>query len=130
VDLAWVYLGTGEREKAVALLEKAARLDDTNAVLSFLGGAYAEVGRVADANRILLELDRRSTASSVSPFLLAQIYLSLHDTNRALDLLEKAYQAHDWGLIWLNVGLRFDPIRSDPRFLNLLHRMNFPQNRG
>ena len=112
----------------MAVLEKAARLDDTTAVLSTLGEAYAEAGRVNDANRILRELDHRSRTSYVSPFLLAGVYLSLGDKNRALDLLDKAYQAHDWGLIWLKVGRKYDPLRSDPRFVALLHRMNFPAN--
>jgi TolB-like protein/DNA-binding winged helix-turn-helix (wHTH) protein/Tfp pilus assembly protein PilF len=130
VDLAWVYQQTGEREKAVAVLEKAARLDETNAVLSILAEAYADAGRIDDAHRILRELDQRSRNSYVSPFLLAGVYLSLGDKNRALDLYDKAYQAHDWGLVWLNVGLKFDPIRSDPRFVALLRRMNFPAKSG
>src|SRR5260370_14228550 len=96
VDLAWVYQQTGEREKAVTILEKAAQLDDTNAVLSILAEAYADAARMDDAHRILRKLSQRSGTSYVSPFLLAGVYISLGDKNRALDLLDKAYQAHDW----------------------------------
>jgi TolB-like protein/DNA-binding winged helix-turn-helix (wHTH) protein len=57
---------------------------------------------------------------------LAASYSELGDKERALALLERAYQEHD---PWLPMDLaapRFDPIRSDPRFQDLLHRIGLP----
>ena len=126
VDLSWVYEQTGERENAVSLLERAAQLDETNAVLSSLAGAYAAGGRAGDAHLVLQKLQARAQTTYVSQFLLANVYLELGDENRVLDLLESAYRQHDWGLVWINVGIKYDPLRSDPRFIALLENMNFP----
>jgi hypothetical protein len=50
----------------------------------------------------------------------------LGDMDRALKLLEAAFEEHDAELIYLKVDEEFDSVRSDPRFQALLHRMNFP----
>jgi TolB-like protein/DNA-binding winged helix-turn-helix (wHTH) protein/Tfp pilus assembly protein PilF len=126
VELGWVYEEMHDLQKAIATLEKAARLDDTTPVLVALGHAYAITGRVDDAKRILLKLERRAHDSYVPPFLLSAIYLGLGDREHALALLEKAYQEHDWGLVWLNVANKYDPLRSETRFIALMRRMNFP----
>ncbi|HEY6249436.1 MAG TPA: tetratricopeptide repeat protein [Candidatus Angelobacter sp.] len=128
VELGWVYEEMGDAPKAIAVLEKAAELDDTTPVLVALGHAYGTAGKVDEAKRIVQKLEQRSHDSYVPPFLLAAVYLGLGDRQHCLDLLEKAYQEHDWGLVWLNVASKFASLRSDPRFLAILRRMNFPGN--
>jgi len=127
VELGWVYEETGNQAKAIATLEKAAQLDDTTPVLVALGHAYAIAGKVPEAKRILQQLEQRAKDSYVPPFLLSAVYLGLGDRGRALDLLDEAYQEHDWGLVWLNVAPKYAPLRNEPRFTALLRRMNFPQ---
>jgi predicted deacetylase len=57
---------------------------------------------------------------------IAQIYTALRDFDQACAWLEKAYEERTYILIMLKVGPRNDPLRSDPRFQDLLRRMNFP----
>jgi hypothetical protein len=53
------------------------------------------------------------------------IYLGLGDKRRALDELEKAYEARSWSSLWLKVGRIFNPLRSEPRFITLMKRLKF-----
>jgi TolB-like protein/DNA-binding winged helix-turn-helix (wHTH) protein/Tfp pilus assembly protein PilF len=124
--LAWSYEGKGQYPEAIAALEKARQLDDSSAVLASLGHVYAVTGRTRDAERIIAQLRERAKTQYVSPYFLSSIYAGLHEDQRALDALDEAYTKHDWVLLWLNVGRTMDPLRSQPRFVNLERRLNFP----
>jgi hypothetical protein len=50
----------------------------------------------------------------------------LGDRDRAFAWLDKAYDARAWDLVHLNVDMRFDGVRADPRFDALLHRVGLP----
>jgi hypothetical protein len=52
--------------------------------------------------------------------------MRLGDKEEALKYLEKGYQERDGGLTYIAVDPLYDPLRSDPRFQNLLRRMNLP----
>ena len=56
----------------------------------------------------------------------AGLYTYAGDQERALEWLEKAYEARVHTMIYLNVNPGWDPLRSDPRFQDLLRRMNLP----
>jgi hypothetical protein len=64
---------------------------------------------------------------SVGTYCVALVYAGLGDRDRAFEWLEKAYQVHDKGLCYIKVDPALDPLRSDPRFADLLRRMNFPE---
>ena len=68
-----------------------------------------------------------SSRRSVSPFSTAMIYVGLGDKGRALDGLEKAYEARSWLLLWLKMDRIFDPLRSEPRFIALLKKVGLDQ---
>ena len=59
----------------------------------------------------------------VSPYDVAILYVGLGDKDRALEQLNKAYEDRAGWIIYLNVEPIFDPIRSDPRFTELVRRM-------
>ena len=122
----------GERGKfaeAVKYAERAEALLGTGgspAWLARLGCAYAWAERPTDARRILSELLSRSDRQYVPPTCPAGIYARLGEIDTAIKLLEEAYEKHDVIMVWLKVRHHFDPLRGDPRFEELLRRMNFP----
>ncbi|HEV7242667.1 MAG TPA: tetratricopeptide repeat protein [Thermoanaerobaculia bacterium] len=130
VELGWAYEDSGDLPAAITTLQKAAQLDNTTPVMTALANAYAAAGRKAEAVRILQTLEERAKTSYVSPFLLATVHLGLGEKEKSLALLERAYEEHDWALIWANVSPRLDPLRSDPRFQSVLSRMKFPPHRS
>jgi hypothetical protein len=68
-------------------------------------------------------LQRSPGERRISPFHFALIYIGLGENDRAIDLLEKAYDERVERLVWLRADPRFDPLRLDPRFNDLLTRM-------
>ncbi len=58
---------------------------------------------------------------------IARHYFYAGDYDRAIEWLEKAYEVHDPGLPYVGFSPIYDPLRSDPRFQDLLRRMNFPE---
>lgn len=122
--LAQLYEARGMHNEAIEQCRKAIDLvGRTSSVLSFLGHAYAESGRRDEANKIINELLERSKNEYISPYELAIIHVGLKDNESALEQLEKAYDDRAGWMIYLNVDPIFDPIRSDPRFIQLVHRM-------
>ena len=57
---------------------------------------------------------------------LAIVYLALGEKQQALDWLEKAYEDRNWWMPWIKVEPRFDSLRSDPRFADLVRRVGLP----
>jgi serine/threonine-protein kinase len=92
-------------------------------VKSELGYAFAKAGRREEALRVMDELQRSPGERRVSPFHFALIHIGLGENDRAIDLLEKAYDERVERLVWLRADPRFDPLRLDPRFNDLLTRM-------
>ncbi len=62
-----------------------------------------------------------------SPYLIARLYADLGDKERAFQWLDTAYREHDWLLIGLNTQFELDPVRSDPRFAELVRKVGLPQ---
>jgi TolB-like protein len=92
--------------------------------LGFLGLAYAQSGRRAAAQNVLDQLNQLSKKEYVEPVPTAQIYTALGEKDKAFEWLEKAYEERSWYLGFVKVDRPFDPLRSDPRFVDLLRRMN------
>jgi len=93
------------------------------AALGALGHAYAVSGKRDQARKALTELKDLSRSRYVAPFDVAVLYIGLGEKDQALEWLEKAFADHSAWMAWLNVDPRFDTLRGDPRYRDLLRRM-------
>jgi serine/threonine-protein kinase len=126
-SLGRAYLLKGMHAEALAAMQKAVSLGgETVAMSSALAHAYAVSGQPSEAQKILNELLERSRRSYVSPTNIAVIYAGLDERESAFAWLEKAFGERNVGLFTLKVHPVSDGLRSDPRYRDLLRRMNFP----
>ncbi len=122
--LGWAAWLQRRSEEAVTAFEKALGLSREAFSLAFLGHIYGRLGRKDQATRLLRELDRLFTQGHAPPIAFVVIYSGLGDLDAAFDWLETAYRLRDDKLFWLTTGLPLvDPLRSDPRFDQFVHRM-------
>jgi hypothetical protein len=84
------------------------------------------MGRYDEAQAALDEMKDLSARRHISPYLFTIIYIALGDHDRAFVELEKDYENRSEALAWLKVDPRLDPLRSDPRFTDLLRRIGLP----
>lgn len=127
--LGWVYLNQGKREEALREFQRALELsgsDDTDIVLD-LGFAYATAGKRDEANKILTQLKILHEHGGVPSGSIGILYGALGNRNEAFAWLNRAYDEHDPQLTYLKVpGRRFEPVRHDPRFKELVRRVGLP----
>lgn len=125
-DLGRIYLAKGQYEESIAELTRAVSIYDSLISRVALGNAYAVAGKRHDALAMLNKVKTYSEHNYVSPYFFAIIYAGLGQKDQALDYLEVSYRTHDGWLGFLKVDPSLDPLRSDPRFQDLLKRMKFP----
>ena len=126
--LGEAYSQKGMNKEAIAEFQKALDLSAHSVIrLASMGHAYAVSGDREGALRILKELKQRSGQEYLSPYYLALIHAGLGENRQALDWLEKAYDERSAVMVFLKVDPRFDRMRSDPGFANLLRRVGFAQ---
>jgi TolB-like protein/Tfp pilus assembly protein PilF len=92
-----------------------------------LGRAYAESQKKYEANEMLSELNELAKRQYVSAYEVAKIYVALGNSEQAFQLLAKAYAEHSFHLPNLNVCPQLKPVRSDPRFQDLVQRIGLSQ---
>ncbi len=110
--------------EAIADMNKAkALVGDDPGLIEELACAYALSGQKTEAQKLLDALKERSAREYVDPGLIALIYTSLGEKDQAFEWLEKAYQARSSWMTWLKVEPKFDSLRSDPRFTDLMRRV-------
>ena len=122
--LAWPYEQQGMYEKAITLHEKALALSEgAPAFLAALGHTYALAGKQGKALKILEQLQDLDAPIPASPFHIALVHVGLGNNDSAFKWLEEAFKERALQLIYLKVGPKFDLLRSDPRFTDLLWRL-------
>lgn len=125
--LGFALLEVSEHQEAIRTLERVATIWERNpAALGILVRAYGRAGRHADARRILGELTTRARVTYVPPAVLVNAYLGIGDIDRGMEALERAYQEQSNIMRLLKTHPLFDPIRKDPRFIDLSHRVGLP----
>lgn len=126
--LGWAYEQKGMYETAIAAFLKARTDEDNTEALASLGSVYALLGDKDKAITVLNELDERSARHYVSPYHRSLIFLSLEQKDEAFAWLERAFAERAEWMIYLSVDPRFNALRGDPRFANLLRRIGFLTN--
>lgn len=124
--LAEAYERKGMYEEAIAAMKRSAELSGDNVPHTGLATIYASSGKRAEAQSILEQAENHPTANRVA-FWIAAAYASLGREDDALRWLERAYEAREFIMPWVSFYWRFDPLRSDPRFKDLVRRMDLPQ---
>jgi serine/threonine-protein kinase len=123
--LGWAYLKKGMTDAGLGELERAVALSPTNSQwLAQLGEAYALVGSADKAREVLQQLEDRARRTYVSPYHLAFVYTGLGEHERALDLVERAFDEHAGAMYGIKGSFLLAPLRPHPRFKALLTRMN------
>jgi serine/threonine protein kinase/tetratricopeptide (TPR) repeat protein len=121
--LALSYEACGKSVEAIAPLQQAlAGIHKNPMVIGALGHAYATAGRRPEAEQLLLELRALSNRGYTSPVNLALIALGLGDYELVFVELERALIAREGWFVFLRVDPRFDCVRTDPRFEDLIRR--------
>jgi TolB-like protein/DNA-binding winged helix-turn-helix (wHTH) protein/Tfp pilus assembly protein PilF len=124
-QLAQAYLHKHMYDEAIAELQKAVDLSGGSPTcIANLARAYAASGRSKEAVKLLSDLKNRSNRSYFDASEIAVIYAALGDNDQAMNWLEKGYEERFNPGVLLRPG--FDPLRSDPRFKDLVRRIGFP----
>jgi TolB-like protein/DNA-binding winged helix-turn-helix (wHTH) protein/Flp pilus assembly protein TadD len=127
LNLGRGYEQLGDHKEAVSEFQKALELSGGDLTTeASLAHVYAISGNKGEAEKILTELKNR-TNNNVS-YQIAEIYLGLGDKDQAFQWLGKAYADRSEWLTWIAIEPKLDSIRSDPRFAELLRRMNLPSS--
>jgi TolB-like protein/DNA-binding winged helix-turn-helix (wHTH) protein/Flp pilus assembly protein TadD len=125
-QLGQAYLQKQMNGEAVAELEKAVQLSGGSPPsVANLARAYIASGKRSAAEKLLSDLLKRSNPGHLFASEIAMIYVALGDADQAITWLEKGYGDRFNPGVLQRPG--FDPLRSDPRFLDLLSRIGFPR---
>jgi len=121
--LGSIYAAKGMYEEAIAAHQKAGAVDPDLGWL--LGHTYAMAGRRDEALNVLSELGEEYQQKNA--WGVAEIYAALGEKDEALRWLEAGYEyRHNW-TPWMGRNPNYEPLRDDPRFGDLLRRLNFPE---
>jgi Tfp pilus assembly protein PilF len=125
------YVQKGQNQEAVEALKKAVSLTGRDPLLiAGLGHALGVAGRTGEARAILEELKARREKAYLSPYWLSMVHLGLGETEQALVCLETGYEERAAYMYLVNVYFHFDPLRDEPRFREIVRKMNFPATPG
>jgi serine/threonine-protein kinase len=124
--LCWAYTEKGMFAEAIDVTRRQRAISPLHSE-PIASGAYAlaRSGRVEEARRGLDELLKSSGERYVPPYNIALVYCGLGERQKALDYLEKAASVKDLRIVFIKVDRRWDVLRSEPRFVELMKRMNF-----
>ena len=119
----FAYSQKGMNDKAISLAREIIDSGGDNpAEETWLATLYARAGKKAQARKMLARVN-----GETRPVVMALAQAALGNKDEAFRWLDKAYETRDSNLLFIKAMPDFDPLRSDPRFQDLVRRMNFPQ---
>jgi len=126
--LADAYEQKGMYEEAATAFEKVITLRGGSVEMAAgLRNGYKASGERGYFQEKLKFLEGRWRRKKEGAYQIAEVHASLGEQDRALEWLEKAYERRDMSLVNLRVTPKFDGLRSNPRFQDLLRRVGLPQ---
>ena len=120
--LAHLWLGRAYEQKG---MYPGAALRDWPVIIAAAGHAYARWGHKSDAIETLRRMNELTKDQYVTPYGVALIFAGLDDKEQTMNWLQKAYKDRSHRLVWLNLDPRFDNVRSDRRFQEILQHVKF-----
>ena len=125
------YEQKGDSQHALADLQEMVKVEKESPSrapwLASLAHARAVFGNKKEASRLLADMTELSRRGDVPSWGFALVYTAMGDKDRAFEWLDKAYDERPSDLGWIKADPRMDPLRSDPRYRELLLRMGLPQ---
>jgi len=122
------YCHNGEFDRGLDSLKRSVELSPEDPLfVANLGHCYAVAGRSGEARNLALQLEEQSRSRYISPMSFALIHLGLGENDRAIRWLERAYEVQAPLLTTIVFDERFDPLRADPRFSDLVRRIGLTE---
>jgi len=126
--LSQAYIFNGSYAEAISLNEQWLQTDPTNQFpIRDAGIAYAKIGRRDKAEEMIGKFREIAKTQYVPTCRISGIYVALDDKDKAFEELTKAFEERDWELYRLNADPYWIPLRDDPRFKEMLKRLNLPE---
>jgi tetratricopeptide (TPR) repeat protein len=126
--LGRTYQELGRVEDALAEFRRVeTSLPEWPVSMAARGFVAGVAGRLEDARKTLAELERVGNHTYVTPYGVALVHAGLGNNDIAFTLLNRAFQERSHWLVWLRLDPRWNQLRSDARFVELVRRMRFPK---
>jgi tetratricopeptide (TPR) repeat protein len=128
VWLANIYESLGMYNEAITLSEESLKNNASDEYfLLYSGYAYAKTGRRDKAEDAIKRLRDLEKTEPVDPYDFAVLYVGLGDKDKAFGELEKTFNERGFYVLFLRFDPFMDPLRDDPRFKEMLKRLNLPE---
>jgi tetratricopeptide (TPR) repeat protein len=126
--LGFAYLHKSMPEEAVAAYQRGVELEPEDLYLKAdLAIAYGAAGKKEEAQKILEEFEEKARREYVSPYALAMAHMAVGNLDGTFAWLDKMYEERAPWLIFMNEHPRYDGLRGDPRFQQLLRKIGFKE---
>jgi TolB-like protein/Tfp pilus assembly protein PilF len=126
-NLGLAHTMKGQYAEALTAFRRAQQLNDGPHLLANLAYCYAASGQRAEAVQLVKQMHEIAAQRYVSAYSFAVAYAGLGERDQALQWLEKSYQDHSSDVTYVKTEPRFDNLRADPRFGDLLRRIGLSQ---
>jgi Flp pilus assembly protein TadD len=118
---------TGRPEEGLVLLQRSRELyPGTPLVQAELAACLVDAGQTDRARELLMEIEAQSAREYVDPVNMAVVHMALGDQDAAFAWLERGYELRSTLMVNVPIHRRLQGLRDDPRFSDLLRRMNYP----
>jgi TolB-like protein/DNA-binding winged helix-turn-helix (wHTH) protein/Flp pilus assembly protein TadD len=119
------YLQLGRYDEAADLMNRWATLGQGSWIWAWQAAVYGRSGHAEEAHRALAKLEQVPGPLPTRTVTLLIAYSGTGQKERVIELLQKAYSEHSNAVVQIKVDPMYDPVRSDPRFQDLLRRLGF-----